>query len=88
MKYRSKPFAEGFGRLFWRDFVQVNQEEKMKTLTLIQELFFDMSDLANGQTYKSLGYENKQEFYSECKSKLERIEQDWIQVNQEAELCK
>jgi hypothetical protein len=60
----------------------------MKTLTLIQELFFDMSDLANGETYKSLGYENKKEFYSECKSKLERIEQDWIQVNQEAELCK
>jgi len=47
------------------------------TLTLIQELYFDVCDLSYGQSYQSLGYKNKIEFLAEFKRKLEIIEQDY-----------
>ena len=49
----------------------------MNTLTLIQELYFDVCDLSYGQSYQSLGYKNKIEFLAEFKRKLEIIEQDY-----------
>jgi len=55
----------------------------MNTLTLIQELYFDVCDLSYGQSYQSLGYKNKIEFLAEFKRKLEIIEQDY-QSRQEA----
>jgi hypothetical protein len=52
------------------------------TLTLIQELYFDVCDLSYGQSYQSLGYQNKIEFLSEFKRKLEIIEQDYQKQGQ------
>ena len=51
----------------------------MNTITLIQELYFDVCDLSYGQSYQSLGYKNKIEFLSEFKRKLEIIEKDYQQ---------
>ena len=45
-----------------------------KTITLIQEMLFDVTDLLNGETFKQLGYENKNDFLKELKSKLEQVE--------------
>ena len=45
-----------------------------KTITLIQEMLFDVTDLLNGETFKQLGYENKKDFLKELKSKLEQVE--------------
>ena len=45
-----------------------------KTITLIQEMLFDVIDLLNGETFKQLGYESKNDFLKEMKSKLEQIE--------------
>ena len=46
-----------------------------QTLTLLQEIYFDIADLSYGESYKSLGYENKIDFYKQIKSKLETLEQ-------------
>jgi hypothetical protein len=52
------------------------------TLTHIQELYFDVCDKLNGESYKDMGYENKREMLKEFKWKLERIEQHFAQLNE------
>jgi len=44
------------------------------TLTLIQQVYFDICDLSYGHSYQYLGYENKKEFLKEIKEKLENIQ--------------
>jgi hypothetical protein len=50
-----------------------------KTLTLIQELYFDICDLSYGYSYQAIGYASKKEFYEECKRKLNEIEMGYVQ---------
>ena len=45
----------------------------MNTLTQLQEVYFDLNDLANGSTYQSLGY-TKKEWLKEAIAKLESVE--------------
>ena len=44
------------------------------TLTYVQEIYFDVCDQLNGESYKSMGYDSKREMLEEFKWKLERIE--------------
>ena len=37
---------------------------------LITEMLFDFNDLALGHSYKSIGYDNKKEFFEEMASKM------------------
>ena len=53
------------------------------TLTHIQEIYFDVCDQLNGESYKEMGYENKREMLEEFKWKLERIEQHFKQLSGE-----
>ena len=46
----------------------------MRTLTLIQEMYFDVVDVMNGQSYKSLGYDSRGEFLEMLKEKLQEVE--------------
>jgi hypothetical protein len=50
------------------------------TLTHIQEIYFDVCDQLNGESYKDMGYANKREMLEEFKWKLERIEQHFKQL--------
>jgi hypothetical protein len=50
------------------------------TLTYIQEIYFDVCDQLNGESYKSLGYDTKREMLREFKWKLERIEAEFKAV--------
>lgn len=43
-------------------------------LATVQEVYFDLTDLLNGQTYKELGYDNKADFLQEQIRKLAQIE--------------
>ena len=45
-----------------------------KLLTLIQEVYFDIADVVDGNTYKELGYDNKMDFLLTQRDKLVRIE--------------
>ena len=47
----------------------------MKEKTLLQEVYFDICDLLEGYSYKSIGYDSKNDFLNECKLKLELIEE-------------
>jgi hypothetical protein len=51
------------------------------TLTHIQEIYFNVCDQLNGESYKDMGYENKREMFDEFKWKLERIEQHFKQLS-------
>jgi|APCry1669189034_1035192.scaffolds.fasta_scaffold53232_2 hypothetical protein len=44
------------------------------TLTLVQEVYFDLCDVLNGNSYTELGYENRKHFLMEQINKLEAIE--------------
>ena len=46
------------------------------TLTHLQEIYFDVCDLLNGQSYQELRYETRNEMLEEFKWKLERIEEE------------
>lgn len=43
-------------------------------LTLTQEIYFDICDILNGNTYTQLGYDNRQDFLLSQRDKLARIE--------------
>lgn len=49
-----------------------------KTLTLIQEVYFDVCDILEGNSYKDIGYENKEDFLLAQKEKLAEIENRYI----------
>ena len=44
------------------------------TLTLLQEVYFDICDRLYGNSYKDLSYNNEKEFLQVQKDKLEAIE--------------
>ena len=44
------------------------------TLTLVQEVYFDICDRLYGNSYKDLSYDNEKEFLQVQKDKLEAIE--------------
>jgi hypothetical protein len=46
------------------------------TITHLQEVYFDVCDRLNGDSAKSIGYENQNEMFAEFKCKLEAVEQD------------
>ena len=43
-------------------------------LVLIQQVFFDLTDLLNGENYQSLGYANKKEFLTDQCDRLAEAE--------------
>jgi hypothetical protein len=46
----------------------------VNTQTLIQEVYFDLCDVINGNSYTSLGYDNKIDFLLAQRDKLSAIE--------------
>jgi hypothetical protein len=44
------------------------------TQTLIQEVYFDLCDVINGNSYVSLGYDNRIDFLLAQRDKLSAIE--------------
>ena len=42
--------------------------------TLLQQVYFDLVDLLKGQTYKELGYKNKDQFLIEQINRLSELE--------------
>ena len=44
-----------------------NQE---KTLTLIQQVYFDLCDLSNGSNYRALGYTNRKDWLNDQRERL------------------
>ena len=46
----------------------------IKLLTLVQEVYFDLADVIEGNTYKQLGYDNRMHFLLAQRDKLARIE--------------
>jgi len=44
------------------------------TLTHIQEIYFDVCDQLNGESFESLGYDSERDMLKEFKWKLKRIE--------------
>jgi hypothetical protein len=44
------------------------------TLTLVQEVYFDLCDVLNGNSYTKLGYENRKDFLLAQIDKLQAIE--------------
>jgi hypothetical protein len=56
----------------------------INTQTLIQEVYFDLCDVINGSSYKTLGYDNKIDFLLAQRDKLSAIENNlYAQINQE-----
>ena len=49
------------------------------TQTLIQEVYFDLCDVINGNSYISLGYDNKIDFLLAQRDKLAAIENSLFQ---------
>jgi hypothetical protein len=49
-------------------------ESSKKMITTIQQMYFDVTDLINGETYKALGYDGKKDFLKELQIKLEDLE--------------
>jgi hypothetical protein len=45
----------------------------MRALTLAQEVYFDLVDSMNGNTYTELGYDNKKDFLYEQATKMQEI---------------
>lgn len=50
------------------------------TLTHIQEVLFDVTDLLRGESYRSLGYRDRAEMLREFQWKLERIEKEFSEL--------
>jgi hypothetical protein len=40
---------------------------------LLTEMLFDFNDLASGNTYKDVGYDNKREFFEEMSNKVNEL---------------
>jgi hypothetical protein len=51
--------------------MQVNTKQALENT---QTLFFDICDLLEGNTYQSLGYDDRKEFLAIAKEKLSTIE--------------
>jgi hypothetical protein len=49
----------------------------LNTLANIQEIYFDVCDMLNGDSYQSMGYANRREMLEEFQTKLERIESEF-----------
>jgi hypothetical protein len=49
----------------------------LNTLTNIQEMYFDVCDLLNGESYQSVGYASRKEMLKEFQTKLERVESEF-----------
>lgn len=49
-------------------------ESSKNIITTIQQMYFDVTDLINGETYKAIGYDGKKDFLKELQSKLEDLE--------------
>lgn len=49
---------------------------KNSTLTLLQEVYFDICDAIDGNSYKALGYDDRKDFLLAQRDKLEQIERD------------
>ena len=49
-------------------------KDEQKSLELIQQVYFDLCDVINGNTYKSLGYDNKIDFLLAQRDKMAEIE--------------
>ena len=45
---------------------------------LVTEMFFEATDLANGNSYKELGYDSKKSFFEDLRSRLEQLEERLI----------
>ena len=45
-----------------------------KALVLMQQVYFDMCDVLNGNTYRDLDYENKKEFFEIQRDRLSEAE--------------
>lgn len=45
-----------------------------KLLTLVQEVYFDLCDIIEGQSYKDIGFDDEREFLLVQKDKMARIE--------------
>ena len=43
-------------------------------LTLVQEVYFDVCDILDGNSYKDISYDDEREFLQVQKEKLARIE--------------
>jgi hypothetical protein len=52
-------------------FMQVNTKQALENT---QTLFFDICDLLEGNSYQSLGYDDRKEFLAIAKDKLSEIE--------------
>ncbi len=49
-------------------------KNEQKSLELVQQVYFDLCDIINGNTYKSLGYDTKLHFLIEQRNRLAEIE--------------
>jgi hypothetical protein len=49
----------------------------LNTLTNIQEMYFDVCDLLNGESYQSVGYASRKEMLEEFQEKLARVESEF-----------
>jgi len=49
-------------------------KNEQKSLELVQQVYFDLCDIINGNTYKSLGYDTKLDFLIEQRDRLAEIE--------------
>ena len=45
-----------------------------KEIALTQEIYFDVCDLIYGQSYKSIGYDNREDFLLCVRDKLAELE--------------
>lgn len=49
-------------------------KNNQKALELIQEVYFDLCDIIEGNTYKSIGYDNRLDFLLVQRDKLAELE--------------
>ena len=52
----------------------MSEKINYNTLAHIQEIYFDVCDRLKGESFKSMGYDNKRDMFKEFKWKLERVE--------------
>lgn len=53
--------------------------------TLIQEVYFDICDVIYGNTYKELGYDNREDFLLSQRDKLAQLENILFPVLEETD---
>ena len=49
-------------------------ESSKNILTTIQQMYFDVTDLINGETYKTIGYDGQKDFLKEMQKRLSDLE--------------